>query len=623
MQSYFIAHTDPRERGLRGADIPFEPFQIGGQRGLVFADGYLTRALAALNSQVEDEDRSPYDGIRVLRLRRGRGDEAAPPAALAEVKITHEGGASFSSSSQHNRAAALLKEFGSRFDVDEVVLIENNSKDGMSPRTGTRKLHVFLWASPRGRAEPHGSATRLWEHHISDDREHWNCFSPSGMGEVIRDDAGTAVAEVLDNNLYVLYPINDEEIGNFASIFRRILEEALLLRGTPEQRAARAHQREARRLEEIKIRPVVVDRWDASRSQHDKFVAVATEFAPIFGKQIHIHNYCTNPSTRPPINNGCLHIYIWASPGNTTDGGSMPATLFGAPLKWGHGSSCILKPMGEEGQLLTDEDENQIGKMIGDTVYIHYPLGDPSVELRWDNKGPDALFRRMLEEIVFFRTATEEQKSARTHAIAARQRPKSREAYIRSCNGRFDKALESTRAALKGGPAEVEALQEQLVRKIREQVGLQRKLAQMENCRGEAVEVYGKEFDKLLETPKIRDVRVRDGVIQVFTDTLFCVDPRSKKKHEIGHFRIEFSSNGSVRWYNLARQVNGYENRMQAPHVFSNGNACLGNAAEIIPELAANYEFAALAMVCIQFVESVNTDDAAGRHINLWPVAAS
>lgn len=616
MQSYFVHRSVPWERALRQANIPFERFYLDRQDGLVFEEGYLQQVLTALNSQIEREERSSYDGIHILHLRRGRNGETPPPA---QVRVSCEGGARFSSSSQRDRAMALLREFGSRFNVQEVVLIENDTRGvSMNPRTGADKLYVFLWSSPRPGANSDLAADRLWGYRISDDRNHWVYYQPSGNGEVIRDDAGTAVAELVDNNLYVLYPINDRQVWDFVPILRRILEEALLLRGTPEERAERQRQREAQRLEEMRSKPVVVEEWHAAREYREKFVAVATEFAPIFGKQIRIHNHCDNPEIRNPISDGYLHICIWTSPGRLESGGTISTTLFGAPITSAVPNQCILKPIDGEGHLLTDEDENHVGKMIGDTIYIHYPLGMTHLRLRWDNKGPDALFRRILEEVVFLKTATEEQKSARARALAARHRVQSREEYIRACNGRLDKVLESTRRALQTGPAEVRELQEQLVRKIREVNGLQRKLEQIENARTDTLKVYGQEFDKLLEIPKIREVRVRGGVIQVFTDTLYCIDPRSEKKHEIGHFRIEFMPNGAVRWYNLARMVRN----MHAPHVFSSGEACLGNMSEVIPELAANYEFAALAMVCIQFVESVNVDDQAGTHIDKWPVVA-
>ncbi len=619
MQSYFIGHTEARERGLREANIPFEHFRMERQAGFVFEETHLTQALVALNSQVEVEDRSSYDGIHILHLRRGRTGDTEPTMPPASLQVRIEGQASFSSRSRRESVASLAREFGPQFGVPEIVIVENDDRNrNIPPRPGTEKLYILLWASSRGCAEGNGAAASLWGHRISTSPDYWEHYKPSGEGEVIRDDAGTAVAEVIGNNIYVLYPLTDERIRPLAEIMRRILEEALLLRVTPEQRAERQRQREAQLLEEARKTPVVIDHWDASSDQREKFVAVATEFATVFGKQIRLHNHCGDATTHVPVGDGRLHICIWASPGRPEGGGEMRSTLFGAAITSDDRHQQVLKPTGEEGQLLIDEDGNQVGKIVRDTIYIHYPLGKTYLRLKWNNEGSDALFRRILEEVVFVKTATEEQKSARARAFAARYRVQSREEYIRACNGRFDKALESTRRALQTGPEEVRELQEQLVRKIREVNGLQRKLEQMQNAKAATLEVYGKEFDKLLEVPKIRDVRVRDGVIQVFTDTLYCVDPRSKKKHEIGHFRIEFSPNGSVRWYNLARTVKD----MQAPHVFIRGEACLGNMSEVIPELAANYEFAALAMVCIQFVESVNVDDQAGKQINLWPVAA-
>ncbi len=203
-------------------------------------------------------------------------------------------------------------------------------------------------------------------------------------------------------------------------------------------------------------------------------------------------------------------------------------------------------------------------------------------------------------------------------------RKKSREAYVAGCSARFEKTVAGTRQAIKDGHAAVAQLQQQLVKKIRETSGCERKLEQLENCRHGEADKYGQEFDKLLAVPKVRDVQVVDGVVKVFTDTLTCADPRTGKRHEIGAFRIEIYTNGAsngVRWFNLTRRVDAYKYKQMAPHVWDDGSACLGNTAEVFPELIGNYEFAAAAMVAIQFVESVNTDDAAGKHINKWPEA--
>jgi hypothetical protein len=145
------------------------------------------------------------------------------------------------------------------------------------------------------------------------------------------------------------------------------------------------------------------------------------------------------------------------------------------------------------------------------------------------------------------------------------------------------------------------------------------------SCKSGEREKYGQEFDRLLAVPKVLDVQGGSGVIKVFTDTLYCIDPRTNQRHEIGKFRIEIftnCANGGVRWYNLSHKVQGYWGQSQAPHINNEGGACYGNTAEIWPELIGNYEFAAAAMVAIQFVESVNIDDPAGKYIDQWPLAA-
>lgn len=209
--------------------------------------------------------------------------------------------------------------------------------------------------------------------------------------------------------------------------------------------------------------------------------------------------------------------------------------------------------------------------------------------------------------------------------LATERRVKTRAAYVTECSGRFEKTVAGTRQAITTGEAEVKKLTEALVRRQRELNGSRRKLEQLEACKGGELEKYGREFDRLLDVPKVRDVQAGSGVVKVFTDTLFCTDPRSGKRHEIGAFRIEINtagSNGGVSWFNLTRRVDGCNAGMQAPHVFPDGHACFGNTAETFAELIANYEFAAVAMVAVQFVESVNVDDAAGKYIHNWPLAA-
>ncbi len=314
-----------------------------------------------------------------------------------------------------------------------------------------------------------------------------------------------------------------------------------------------------------------------------------------------------------PVSGDKFYIRIWSGAGKKND--------FKAPQKiWGYDVACRdagFKPTGKGVAIVDIETGWAVAELVKNNLYIHHDACHSG------KKSEVEIFRLLLKEVVVELTLSPEEKAERQRKLAEERRRRSREQYIQECSKRLKKTLEGTRKKIADGEREVEELQRQLVRRIRELAGARRKLEQLTSCQSGELERYGKEFDKLLEVPKVRDVQVASGVIKVFTDTLYCTDPRSGRLHEIGAFLIEiYTDNGDIRWYNLTRQVDGYDwGKSQAPHINGKGKACLGTMTEIVPELVANYEFAALTMVAIQFVESVNTDDAAGKYIDRWPLA--
>lgn len=352
--------------------------------------------------------------------------------------------------------------------------------------------------------------------------------------------------------------------------------------------------------------------WNG-RNEGGFIEAVQEILLPVTDRNVILH--VPHGDEKAPASDGQFHIWIWSTP----DGRSTHA-----PEKiWDMKVDCpdgVTPSKSVQGIPIVDAATNwMVGELVGDSnLYIHHDLC---------HQGTDrelAIFRRLLEEVVLELSGTPEDKAERQRKLAEAQRKASREAYIKECSSRFEKTLKGTREAIKTGHADVARIQQELVRRIRETAGSERKLEQLEAARGGELDKYGVEFDKLLVVPKVRDVQVADGVVKVFTDTLYCTDPRDKVVREIGKFRIEIFRDGGnrcVRWYNLDRKVDGYESGMNAPHVFNDGHACLGNTQEIFPELIANYEFAAAAMVAIQFVESVNVDDSAGKHVKKWPEA--
>lgn len=319
-----------------------------------------------------------------------------------------------------------------------------------------------------------------------------------------------------------------------------------------------------------------------------------------------------------PFDDNFFHILVYSSQeneprvrvpqelwglGRTTDDPAYPAT--------GRGDS-ITAP---------DAPDYVVAEIVGDALYVHHNA------LRSGTERELAIFRHILEEAAILLGATEEEREARREARRKAERERARVTYIEACRGRLHKQVEAAKRALEESPDRINEARKELTAAIRAEA-----LARMEveRLRGKTEDMdtaYAAEFDKLTEHPKVVDVRMANGKLMVYTDTLFCTDERTGKLHEIGSFRIELNvsdrdvSDGAVRWFNLDRQVDGCDGRMQAPHVWHQGHACLGNAHEAFAELFASYEFALAIDYAIQFVESANTDDAAGKHVDKWPLA--
>jgi hypothetical protein len=137
-------------------------------------------------------------------------------------------------------------------------------------------------------------------------------------------------------------------------------------------------------------------------------------------------------------------------------------------------------------------------------------------------------------------------------------------------------------------------------------------------------ETAGRELEMIKAIPAITKMTVdSSGKKVVFnTEELHCLNPKTKKTHIIGRFRITINmeANGlddAITWRNLDRRGS---DQHHAPHVNSSGRACLGNMTEMLPEVLASGDIGVIALLAIQFIQSVNIDDPWGRKIASFPV---
>jgi hypothetical protein len=124
-------------------------------------------------------------------------------------------------------------------------------------------------------------------------------------------------------------------------------------------------------------------------------------------------------------------------------------------------------------------------------------------------------------------------------------------------------------------------------------------------------------------SPMLPDGMIVTGTdVTWFTNFLYIYPPKNKfdiKEIPLGRFKITFSlTRTDVRFQNLTRTVNGMGDRMHAPHVFAEGNACLGSFAIPIIEALGQLDLERFKALCLMLLTLVNDTkgDAAGL---AWP----
>jgi hypothetical protein len=125
------------------------------------------------------------------------------------------------------------------------------------------------------------------------------------------------------------------------------------------------------------------------------------------------------------------------------------------------------------------------------------------------------------------------------------------------------------------------------------------------------------DLDALVANPKVTDVQIKDGKYTVHTCPIYAYDEKNRRYY-IGNCWLDINmNNAEVKFYS-DNPRRGFWGMDYHPHVSNNGNACLGNASATIAELCSQQQLYALVMVCIDYLESVNIQDAAGRRVTAW-----
>lgn len=124
------------------------------------------------------------------------------------------------------------------------------------PPIENNAFNIYIWSSPdKNQNKMFPVPSEMWGIGV-DCRDHG--FEPSGLGMVIYDDAGSAVGEYLEDNLYIFHDICDRGTPRETEIYKKILQEAfLLLNLSPEEKEIR--EREIKKTTQEKSREIYTE----------------------------------------------------------------------------------------------------------------------------------------------------------------------------------------------------------------------------------------------------------------------------------------------------------------------------------------------------------------------------
>ena len=127
------------------------------------------------------------------------------------------------------------------------------------------------------------------------------------------------------------------------------------------------------------------------------------------------------------------------------------------------------------------------------------------------------------------------------------------------------------------------------------------------------------DLDLIIKHDKVKDIIVEKNLFTVFTNPLYIYSDRGRKYYG-GNFTIKINiNNTSIKFNSDNKRQSYWTNNDPHPHVNgADGSACLGNVASTIAELCSQVQLYPLVLICIDFLESANTEDSAGKNIRNW-----
>ena len=176
--------------------------------------------------------------------------------------------------------------------------------------------------------------------------------------------------------------------------------------------------------------------------------------------------------------------------------------------------------------------------------------------------------------------------------------------------------LAETKNSLANAERTILECQEKIIGAVRTESDCKERIKSLTTCEERTTKEFECEFDKLICMDGVENVHVTEDRVEVFTSHVYI--KHRKTTYDIGKFRIDISLSGVLRVHNLTQKITTDQYTLYHPHVKSDGQCCLGNIGPGVAKLIAEYQFAVVTQILIQFLQTYNPDNPYGK-IEWWP----
>jgi len=285
-------------------------------------------------------------------------------------------------------------------------------------------------------------------------------------------------------------------------------------------------------------------------------------------------------------------------------------TLFGIDSTF----TKFLPPSGN-GVIIKSDEGIPIAEWFDDSweLNILFDLFDNSTDL--DNKLE--IFTHIMKA---FDTQVWHQKTIENSWKYSSQRDKLRDTFYSQIKSHREHNLTSDKRQIQQWEHDIAAYQRGL-KQIYDQLFQKRQQIQTsENYVSEILSTLEGDLNILIQNEKIDDIHINDHFITIFTIPL-RIYASNGKIYQGGKYTITINMfTSEVLFDSDCKHSSFWSTQDPHPHVDgTTKRACLGNIESTVAELCSQIQFYALAMILIDFLESANVSDAAGKCVVNWP----